>query len=280
MTILTAYREEIGAGRAFATSGPTNNAWRAHPVPDRIVASTRATPLRPSGEATGKGIDVGKPALSCSHCAQAHGTLCAPLDEGEGAATAIAIRIATATRPANRSLCYHELWPARNPVRCVEKSSPVRTNFPRAAGALCVLRRGEPLRLERIHSAAFPHTLTGHRQPKSAINQLAFVRILLSRKSSGQAKRVRITPSSGYKCGRSDAARSRRRARSDHSRAAAVEPSFQGAGAKRRRTRIPSLGRGAALRGPRPTKQRPFCARQRNGHRSFIDSASSSENNQ
>ena len=102
MTILTAYKEEIGAGRAFATSGPTNNAWRAHPAPDRIVASTRATPLRPSGEATGKGIDVGKPTLSCSHCAQAHGTLRAPLDEGEGAATACAIRIAKASRPANR----------------------------------------------------------------------------------------------------------------------------------------------------------------------------------
>ena len=46
------------------------------------------------------------------------------------------------------------------------------TNFLSAADAPGVLGRGGPLRLERIHSAAFPLTLRGHRQPKSAISSL------------------------------------------------------------------------------------------------------------
>ena len=68
-----------------------------------------------------------------------------------------------------------QLW-----ADCVEKVLPdVGTNFLRAAGALGVLGRGGPLPLEQIHSAAFPHTVRGNRQPKSA--QLAFARILLTR---------------------------------------------------------------------------------------------------
>src|SRR5215468_1020267 len=56
---------------------------------------------------------------------------------------------------------------------CVEKVlSGVGTNFLRAAGALGVLRRGGTARVERIRSAAFPRTLRGHRQPKSAISSL------------------------------------------------------------------------------------------------------------
>ena len=46
--------------------------------------------------------------------------------------------------------------------------SGVGTNFLRTAGALGVLGRGGPLRLERIDSVAFPHNLRGQRQPKSA----------------------------------------------------------------------------------------------------------------
>ena len=52
---------------------------------------------------------------------------------------------------------------------CVEKVlSSVRTDFLRAADALGVLGRGGTASLERTHSVAFPKTLRGHRQPKSA----------------------------------------------------------------------------------------------------------------
>ena len=77
-------------------------------------------------------------------------------------------------------------WEFRNSIRtnkvngtlplladCVEKVlSGVETNFLSTAGVLCALRRGGPLRRERIHSAAFPHILRRHRRPKSGINSL------------------------------------------------------------------------------------------------------------
>src|SRR5215831_3026807 len=46
---------ETGAGRAFASSRVTNNAWQPHPVPTIIVGLIRATPLRPSSEGIGEG---------------------------------------------------------------------------------------------------------------------------------------------------------------------------------------------------------------------------------
>jgi hypothetical protein len=56
---------------------------------------------------------------------------------------------------------------------CVEKVLPgVGTNFLRAAAALGFLGRRGPLRLERIHSAAFPRGLREHHQAKSVISSL------------------------------------------------------------------------------------------------------------
>ena len=76
--------------------------------------------------------------------------------------------LASGLPPANG----HQPTGPFGPVRadCVEKVlSGIGTNFLRAAGALGILGRGGPLRLEQIHSAAFPHTLRGHCQPKSTI---------------------------------------------------------------------------------------------------------------